>query len=520
MIRKDKLQQNAGELNTSVSVKDLHYVCRVCDLRIKYNYCNGDRCLPYITSKEKRQIIFNEPMSEYSGVRFTSDAMDCSLPMSIDSHSGCSFGCLYCFSNNLQRAVDRNPSKIESMLLRKNMYGEWPIKQLAKFLNRELNLPMARAMYPLIDTGMPIQLGALGDPLDDLEEVSGWLLKAVPLFVQHKQPVRLSTKGARVMMLKKYRDTFHANPEQFWFAFSIITADDEKLEAVDIAAPNATERLKAMKAYSKAGHPVSLRFRPFLLGISDYHKKAAKGEGWKVLLEKAAEAGAKAISFEFIFLNSALTPRQNVMYKQMFKIQEMPQFGELWNGASNPKESCRRASRSLKFDLTMAIREKTHELGMVFGCSDPHFKEYNDTGSCCGILPDDPWFGKWSRRQLTNVIVEMRKAYEAGKPVRVTYKDWAPEWAHKIVAGDMIAFNNYHARRVNKYMTFGDNMRNKWNNPNHPRGPYIYFAGMMRPVGTDTATGDLVYEYQKWDPHFDKTFKGTVNEMNKKESKL
>ena len=39
-------------------------------------------------------------LRRYGGIRFTSDGFDCAFPVSIDSHSVCSFGCLYCFAPN------------------------------------------------------------------------------------------------------------------------------------------------------------------------------------------------------------------------------------------------------------------------------------------------------------------------------------------------------------------------------------------------------------------------------------
>lgn len=477
--------------------------CRAC-LLMKNKYCNGTKCLPFQDETRKKQILSNPIHQGYSGLRFTSDAMDCSLPIAIDSHSGCSYSCLYCFANNLTRAVDRvYIQKLPAFLDRKSIYSEWPIGQLEKFLNQELKSETPKAMYPLLDQGMPIQLGALGDPLDDIEPATGWLLKAIPLFIKHKIPVRVGTKGAKTMLLKKYRDAFHQSPEQFWFAFSIITANNRKIEAVDWAAPNATTRLKAMREYAKAGHPVSLRLRPYLPGISD---------DWKTLMYKAAEAGAKAISFEFVFLEAALTDRQKVMYDMMFKAMGNPKFQDEWMEASNPKESCRRASRALKFDITMQIRDYAHELGFTFGISDPHFKEFNDTGSCCGFRDDDPWFGKYSRRQMTDVIVKMRKAWQKGKRRLMTYQDWGPEWAENIGSSVLIAMPTTAARTREK-QTFGMHMRNKWNDPSHPRGPWIYFAKQIQPIGVDKITGDVVYEYSPvgdWTWESDRKFKGKV----------
>lgn len=42
-----------------------------------------------------------QPLRKYGGLRLTSDGFDCALPVALDSHSVCSYGCLYCFSDNL-----------------------------------------------------------------------------------------------------------------------------------------------------------------------------------------------------------------------------------------------------------------------------------------------------------------------------------------------------------------------------------------------------------------------------------
>lgn len=479
----------------------MHNICKACTVH-QLKVCEGDMCVPFQNAKRQEELLAVDLPTNYNGLRFTSDAMDCALPIAIDSHGGCSYSCLYCFANNLQRNPERNMIKIQKMKEEGTFYSEFSIYQLEKFLNREKNSYSSKNFYDLLDAHMPVQLGALGDPCDHLEEHTKWLLKAIPLFIEHKIPVRVGTKGAQVMMKKEYRDAFHQNPKQFWFSISLITPSDELLAKIDINAPSATERLKAMKEYSKSGHNMTLRMRPFLPGISDAYP--GEPEAWRVLLEKAADAGARAVSFEWIFLQSALTPRQKVMYYEMFKAMGNSKFGNWWNSNSNTKESCRRASREIKYELTMKIREKTHELGMIFGCSDPHFKELNDYGCCCGIPDDDEWFGGWSRRQLINVIVEMKRAYDRGENLQVNYLDWKPEWAHKIDANVMIAFGDAHSHRVRRNLTFGDTMRSKWNNPNHPRSPFIYFAGVMRPIGIDLNSNDLVYEYRDWNKDFDK----------------
>ena len=43
-------------------------------------------------------------MKYYSSPRWSNEIADCSMPMTFDTYSNCSYGCLYCFSQ-FQRAI-------------------------------------------------------------------------------------------------------------------------------------------------------------------------------------------------------------------------------------------------------------------------------------------------------------------------------------------------------------------------------------------------------------------------------
>lgn len=473
--------------------KHLSKICEACKL------CEGTMCASLVEEAGVKYTYPEEFPKTYDGIRFTADAMDCALPIAIDSHSGCSYNCLYCFSNNLQRAPDRNAKIMERKERTGNFYTEWNIRKLEQFLNREMHSDLTDAMYPMLDAGMPVQLGALGDPFDNLELHSGWAKQAIPLFIKYKVPVRIGTKGGLVLQRPEYLRLFEQSPDQFWFSFSIITNSDRLISRIDINAPNTTERLAAMKALTDLGCNASLRMRPFLPGVSDAYD--GEPQAWKTLLDRAKGAGARAISFEWIFLSTMLTPRQKAMYQLLFRVMKDPLFGKTWNYMSNQKEACRRGNRGFKYELTHQIRDHAHAVGMQFGISDPHFKEWNDTSNCCG-MPESghKWFSNWSRRQMTEVLVQGRRALEHGEERLFHYKDWGPDWAEQIKLSKLVAMRNWHNSRLKRNTTFGDTMRRKWNNPQHPRGPYIYFGGALVPVGTDELTGDLVYKYKEWKP--------------------
>ena len=476
-------------------------ICKAC------GQCKTQQCFD-LQGDLEHSFDFPEggfPKTYGNGVRFTSDAMDCSLPIAIDSHSGCSYSCLYCFSNNLMRAPDRNPRTMQKIINEGSFYSEFPIKKLERFLARDAKDKISQAMYPLLDAGCPVQLGALGDPFDELEVHSGWAKQAIPLFIKYKVPVRIGTKAGLTLQRPEYLKLFEKSPEQFWFAFSIISNSDELISKVDIKAPVTTDRLAAMQALTDRGCHASIRLRPFLPGISDAYPGEPKA--WKVLIERAHSAGAEAMSFEYVFINPAPTDRQAAMYRLMFREMGRPNFKEEWFDRSIAG-SCRRADRSYKYIMTRDIRDLVKSLGMAFGCSDPHFKEWNDSGSCCG-MPDigDKWFSNWSRRQMTEVIVQARKAHEAGTRRLFNYQDWRPDWAHKIPLAACSAMSGFHQHRVMANVTFGGHLQRKWNNPKHPRGPYQYFGGALKPVGQDQH-GDLAYVYDEWSEDYDQRFKG------------
>lgn len=461
--------------------------------------CDGSGCMKLRDEDfaSKRTFVSEIPQT-YNGIRFTADASDCAMPIAMDSHSGCSFVCLYCFSNNLQRDLSRNESKKQSAIKHKSIYTEMPIRKLERLLSGKSENKIDVEVYKLLQKGQPLQWGALGDPFDDIERATGWGLKAIELLKKYNIPTRISTKGTDVLMLKEYRKAFKGC-KNFWFAFSIISANDELLRKVDITAPNATDRLKCMKQYTKDGHIASLRFRPFLVGISDKWK--GEPEGWKVLIYKAANAGASVVSFEWAFWNNAPTDCQKTQYRMINKVQGDKDFYKKWKKMSYGKESCLRGDRSYQEELTYAIREYTHKLGLIFVSSDPHFKELSDSGNCCGMMADDPIWGGYSKNQWCELVVKGRKHYDkTGKKLKFYKKDWLPEgdfWMNNIKQGSMIATGGCHDFRVHKNQTFGDSLHNKWNTPLHPRAPWKYFQGILIPIGTDE-NNDVIYQYEPY----------------------
>ena len=256
-------------------------ICKAC------GRCNGTLCAALQSAGHRSEAIPSElPQTYSSGLRFSSDAFDCAIPISMDQHSGCSYNCLYCFSNSLSRAIDRADvgTKGPAAEVAGTMYKEWPLKNLRRLLGEEAptSSRQARAAQKMLRNGSPMQWGGLGDPFDEIERATGWGLKAIELLQKYKIPVRISTKGAEVLLTEPYISAFDRGDRHFWLAFSCITANDDLIERIDLAAPNATRRLAAMKKYSDMGFKCSLRWRPFIPYVSD--QWPGEPNGWRILL--------------------------------------------------------------------------------------------------------------------------------------------------------------------------------------------------------------------------------------------
>lgn len=437
------------------------------------HFCNGVICEP----------VRQAPLRSYNGIRFTADGFDCALPVSIDSHSHCSYGCLYCFSDNLVQHRDSTTKPVGQMSLKflDDLFAGRGGKVHALF-RKALKYDRRN------DGGFPcaVQLGALNDPADNIERHQGWLLSLIDIAIKHNQPVRMSTKGS-LFLLPEYRAALAKAPHLFWVAFSIISPDDELMGKIDRRAPLPSERIAAMKVLSDMGVSTSLRFRPMMPGASD--RTANYPRAYKTLIEMAAEAGAKAISTEVVFGPGMVPNSVKWRWQQLEKLLDFPLRG--FYRTMGPAQACMRPAFAWTENIMHAVVEEAQRNGLTVGVSDPVWKQLGESGCCCGIRPDDPVFGNWQRESATNQLLEAKRT---GK--LLTLADVTPEWSKEarltgIVntgPGPLKAYTAKHAH-------WSDHIAYVWDNPDVQRGALTYFQGALWPVGRDPQ-GHMLYEYR------------------------
>jgi len=413
-------------------------------------------------------------MKRYDSPRWSGEILDCSMPMTMDTYSLCSYRCLYCFSF-FQKALRRNsPSSVG-----KRDYLQGKVRMVdPERVKRIFSDPDSSQFGEYVKQRIAFQWGGLADQFDENERKYGVTLSLLPFFREIEYPISFSTKATWWTQDARYIDIFRG-ADHFNVKVSIITLDEEKARQSEILVPTPKERLAAIGRLAKLGiGGVTLRLRPFIFGIST--------PTFKDLIHAAAQEGAEAVSTEFLCMETRSALARNrfellggVAGYDLIKMHKL---------SSKHQSGYLRGNREMKRQYIDAMQEQCEKDGLRFYVSDAHFKERCANGSCCGLRPD--W--NYSRGQFTEAL------QIAKREGRVTWGDIAPalSWANVLFsnAGCGNMSSTEKRSRFYKFTQF-DYMHYYWNAVNEKVSPYKYFGGVLHPVGRDEA-GDVIYEYR------------------------
>lgn len=403
----------------------------------------------------------------YCSPRWTGEIADCSLPLTFDTYSNCSFGCVYCFSQyqrGIGGAKERYLSKDVKSVSVQKVKDIFTLKRESQFSE-------------YIRQRKTMQWGGLSDQFDGYERKYGVTLELLRFFKEIDYPICFSTKSTWWLNDKRYTDLFKG--QKNWNCkFSIITADPEAAKTIERGVPSPQERIEAIRKYTAldAGG-ATLRLRPFIIGISS--------KTYKQLITDCAKAGATAMTTEFFCLErrSVNTAKEHYKVISDYLGHDIVDFYAKHSKGSGYL----RLNRNIKEPYVRRMRELAHSLGMRFYVSDAHFKEASDGTCCCG-LPDD-W--RFSRCQFSEALQICKRNGEVrfSDLEDVSYLDFP--WARAV------GFNTNTVEKRAKFagMTMREYLRYLWNNPRAGQGPYVMFGGVIYPSGTDE-DGNLIY---KWD---------------------
>ncbi len=419
----------------------------------------------------------------YASPRWSGEILDCSMPLTFDQYNRCSFDCLYCFAF-FQRSLSVHNEAVKD----KRLYTEKPPvsvnpARIKKMFSGELKCEFS----DYIKDRVTFQWGGMSDPFDMFEKKYGIGLDLLQHLHAMKYPICFSTKGTWWMKDERYFKLFRNN--DFWnMKVSIINLDPKKAAVMERGVPTPQERLlgiKTLAAVLKGG--VTLRLRPFIIGYSDYQDEYLN------LIESAAKAGATALSTEFLCIESRTTPASELRFKAMSEIIGMDVIDFYKRNTVSP-QGYLRLNWKIKKPFVDKMEALCKKLKMRFYVSDAHHKDRCCNGSCCGL--GNNW--KVHKGQFTAALVEAKEKGQVS---------W--DWMEKNLlpsldkigivqaTGLNIARGNPEDRARFKDWSIKDYIRYIWNNPKHPRSPYRYFYGLMKPIKLDNKK-NVVYQYNSY----------------------
>ena len=406
----------------------------------------------------------------YGSPRWTGEIADCTLPLTFDTYSNCSFGCVYCFSQ-YQRGV----GGAKESYLSKKVKAVNPEKIKKIFSGEDTK----SQFYPYIKTKRPIQYGGLSDQFDEFERKYGVTYEILKYLKEINYPICFSTKSAWVFKDPKYQELFRG-ADNWNIKFSIITSDEQDAKRIEVGVPSPKERLEAMKIYnslSKGG--TTLRLRPFIVGVSD--------KTYLDLIEQAHEAGASAVTTEFFCLEMRSINHAKEHYDVISKCAgfDIVDFYRHYSNGSGYL----RLNRKIKEPYIKKMQELCHKLGMRFYVSDAHFKECCDNCSCCALPPN--W--DYSRGNFSAALqIAKKKGSVRWSDIEADMYYLNFEW--RLAQG--FNTNSAESRAHFNGMTMKDYLHYLWNSPKRGQSPYRLFEKVLLPDGVDE-NGDIIYKYNQ-----------------------
>lgn len=439
--------------------------------------------------RENKGLKISSTMG-YTSPRLSSEFMDCSMPMTFDQYSMCSYGCLYCFAYYYKTKPGGN--------FVTDLHAINAQKLISAIEGKPTTAKMKIYYDNFFKKKFLLHWGGMADPFCNFEAANKVGLPLLKTLGRHNYPTLFSFKGSTILK-DEYLKIFEKYSKQRNFAFqiSIVTGDDDLAKLIEPGVPLPTERFKMMRILTRMGYWTILRLRPYIIGITDLSIDS--------ILEKSLAAGFNAVSLEFFAVDSRTSAGMVDRYALIAKMIGVDDLKEYFKVLSPRRRGTYlRLNRLVKEEHVKKIYQFCQKHGILFACSDPDYKELNMSGSCCGMpdhYPVNRGLENWSKEQLTYHLKELRlKYHETGIAHELRFEDVflnedEDSWLNSQRAAQSETFwlakmPNYCRKRYTSRMV----ARRIWNNLRSPTNPTHYLHGKLLPIGIDE-NENLIFRY-------------------------
>ena len=259
------------------------------------------------------------------GIACGSQVVLCEYPIHLDTYSGCSHGCRYCFA---QTKVDLEKVRIRNCE-----------ESLRRFIAGRRCSTTGWCDWPI-----PLHWGGLSDPFPPAERRGGGSLQCLRVFEETGYPVIISTKG-RLIAEEPYLSILgRCN------AVVQVSMVCSRYDALEPGAPTFEERLGMVERLAGRCRRVVVRAQPYMTEVRDDLISN---------LARMREAGAHGVTVE------------GMKFKR--KKPGLVKVGGDW---CYPEDVLRTHYE--------AIRDECRRVGLAFWCAENRLRPMGDSMACCG----------------------------------------------------------------------------------------------------------------------------------------
>lgn len=298
-------------------------------------------------------------MKKFNALSVSSKIGACGLPLRVDSYKTCSFGCMYCFSNNrVIRKINDEDLQVANVNQLKNKMD----KVFNKNEYSEENL-----IDIMLRDNITWHYGGMSDPFQPCEKDLGITKQIVDIANEYNRSILFSTKS------NTYYDA-KVNPDLHAFQLSVTNLLEDNYIEPNLA--NIKERIKFFQQLKNEGFKVGIRIQPFIPGITT---------------DEIIDVFKDADYFTIEGLK--LVPQNKELNEYLLNLFNIPRENFTQKGLLNLKPEIR---EELYRDMIL----KLQKYNIPFSISDNDMRKYTCGKCCCG----DCLIKKSTNFDVTNML--------------------------------------------------------------------------------------------------------------------
>jgi DNA repair photolyase len=401
--------------------------------------------------------VYSMPLSVTSQFYF------CPMPLRLDTYSGCTNNCLYCFANNSMQKYMNTDGDVKLATLHDDEFVKASTLQHVKkyfdiaFEGAPNNFKEQEGCaIEALRRRIPIHFGGMSDPFQPKEKKSRVTLEVLKLLKSYNYPVVLSTK-CKLIMEPEYREIID-DYENFGLQVSLIDTRQEVMDLIEpgVGKNSVQDRLDILETYKHKW--TAIRIQPVIINLNEPIIPD--------LLQKCKDRDVNHAVVEGLkFMNSNKTA--NIVISKAFK----KITGESFDLAAHYKAIGGKVSGNdielptwRKNVYVKKFKKVCKDLGITYGAADNDLRLEGETPCCCGN-EQMPGYDNVCKHNIGYAVFRAK-----AKGVPITYDLIKDEWFWK---GDfrMIISQDKLSRKLGRRATRDDSniplmecFMKQWNN--------------------------------------------------------